>query len=110
MSAIDDRLKRCASWALRTRSGLTEAPQSYARMSNTCSAASQPIRSSPQRSLIGARSMARKRLAQNRGLPERWKFEHGGYYYRVPPGLEALWEGKQTFPLGRSLPEAYALW
>lgn len=51
-----------------------------------------------------------KRNPENRGLPARWKFQHGAYYYRVPPGLEALWDGKQFFPLSKTLPEAYKIW
>lgn len=33
---------------------------------------------------------------------------HGAYYYRVPPGLEASWDGKKRFRLGATLPEAFA--
>ena len=39
----------------------------------------------------------RKRNSENRPLPERWRFKHGAYYYRVPPGLEASWDGKKEF-------------
>lgn len=54
--------------------------------------------------------MPRKRSAENRGLPARWQLKHGAYFYRVPPGLESLWDGKQMFRLGASLPEAYKIW
>lgn len=54
--------------------------------------------------------MPKPRKPENRGLPSRWKFQHGAYYYRVPPGLEYLWNGKQMFRLGSSLPEAYKVW
>lgn len=54
--------------------------------------------------------MPRKRSKQNQGLPARWKFEHGAYFYRVPPGLEAMWDGKKTFRLGDKLNEAYKVW
>lgn len=54
--------------------------------------------------------MARQRKKENRGLPARWKFEHGAYFYRVPRGAEILWDGKKTFKLGRTLPEAYKSW
>ncbi len=54
--------------------------------------------------------MPPKRKAENRGLPARWKLQHGAYYYRVPPGLEALWDGKQFFRLGKTLPESYKVW
>jgi len=32
------------------------------------------------------------------------------HYYRVPPGEEAKWDGRQEFRLGSSLPEAYRTW
>lgn len=54
--------------------------------------------------------MAPKRKTENKGLPARWKLQHGAYYYRVPPGLEMLWDGKQFFRLGKTLPEAYKVW
>jgi len=54
--------------------------------------------------------MPRKRNAENRGLPARWQFLHGAYYFQVPPGLEARWDGKKKFRLGGTLPEAYKTW
>lgn len=54
--------------------------------------------------------MPKTRNSENKGLPARWRFLHGAYYYRVPPGLEELWEGKKQFRLGTSLPEAYRTW
>jgi integrase len=54
--------------------------------------------------------MPRKRNPENAGLPSRWRKVRNGYYYQVPPGLEHLWDGKQTFKLGSSLPEAYKTW
>jgi integrase len=54
--------------------------------------------------------MPPKRKPENRGLPARWQFTHGAYYFRVPPGLESLWNGKQTFRLGKTLSEAYKVW
>jgi len=54
--------------------------------------------------------MPKPRNPENKGLPARWKHQHGAYYYRVPPGLEAMWDGKQMFRLGKSLPEAYKEW
>jgi integrase len=54
--------------------------------------------------------MPKKRLPENKGLPLRWKHQNGAYYYRVPVGMENLWEGKQTFKLGKSLHEAYKEW
>ncbi|ETF00522.1 integrase [Advenella kashmirensis W13003] len=54
--------------------------------------------------------MGRKRNAENRGLPSRWRLNHGAYYYQVPPGLETLWDGKKMFRLGTALSEAYKVW
>lgn len=54
--------------------------------------------------------MPRKRSPENAGLPKRWRVDHGAYYYQVPPGLEELWDGKKSFRLGKSLPEAYRTW
>lgn len=53
---------------------------------------------------------ARKRNPENRGLPTRWRFTRNAYYYQVPPGQEHQWDGKQTFRLGKTLPEAYKVW
>lgn len=50
------------------------------------------------------------RRPENKALPERWRYKHGAYYYRVPPGAEALWDGKSEFRLGRTLQEAYKAW
>jgi integrase len=54
--------------------------------------------------------MARRRNAENKGLPARWRSYHGAYYYQVPPGLEHIWGNKKQFRLGTSLPEAYKVW
>ena len=54
--------------------------------------------------------MPRKRSKENQGLPARWRLAHGAYYYRVPPGLEHLWDSKKMFPLGRKLDQAYKTW
>jgi integrase len=54
--------------------------------------------------------VARARNAENRGLPARWKFYHGAYYFQVPPGQEPAWDNKKTFRLGGTLPEAYKEW
>jgi len=52
--------------------------------------------------------MARKRNKENLGLPSRWQFRHGAYYYFVPKGQESAWDGKRLFRLGVTLPAAYA--
>lgn len=49
-----------------------------------------------------------KRSRENDGLPKRWRFKHGAYFYRVPAGLERLWDGKKEFRLGTSRAEAHA--
>ncbi|GHD59764.1 tyrosine-type recombinase/integrase [Jeongeupia chitinilytica] len=54
--------------------------------------------------------MPRQRKPENKGLPARWHLHHGAYYYCVPKGLEALWDGKKKFRLGANLPEAYRNW
>jgi integrase len=54
--------------------------------------------------------MPKKRKTENKGLPVRWRIMHGAYYFRVPPGSEASWDGKKQFRLGGTLPEAYKTW
>jgi integrase len=55
--------------------------------------------------------MPRKRTrAENRGLPARWRYRHGAYYFDVPKDLRHLWDGKREYRLGASLPEAYRVW
>jgi integrase len=54
--------------------------------------------------------MPRKRNPENKGLPARWRMIGSSYYYLVPPGQEALWNGKKTFRLGNNLPLAYEAW
>lgn len=54
--------------------------------------------------------MPRPRKQENKGLPARWRFTRGAYYYQVPPGQESAWDGKQTFRLGSTLPQAYKEW
>lgn len=52
----------------------------------------------------------RKRNPENDGLPKRWKAEHGAYFYQVPKGQEAAWDGKKKFRLGSTLKDAYKVW
>lgn len=51
--------------------------------------------------------MVKRRNKENDGLPRRWRYYHGAYYYRVPPGQEAAWGGKKQFRLGTSLSDAH---
>lgn len=51
-----------------------------------------------------------KRNRENAGLPDRWRYRHGAYYYRVPPGMEQYWDGKKEFRLGSSLAEAHRVY
>ncbi len=51
--------------------------------------------------------MPKPRLPQNIQLPSRWRFKHGGFYYRVPRGDEPKWGGRQDFLLGNTLDEAF---
>lgn len=60
--------------------------------------------------MIAGSAMPKPRNPENKGLPARWRKTHGAYYYRVPPGLEAQWDGKQLFRLGSKLHEAYGVW
>ena len=50
------------------------------------------------------------RSHHNRGYPKGWRLKHGAFRYRVPPGLEHLWDGKREFTLGRTEAEAYRTW
>lgn len=50
------------------------------------------------------------RKSENKGLPARWRFKHGAYYYRVPKELSELWDGKKEYRLGKTLNEAYKTW
>jgi len=50
------------------------------------------------------------RRQENRGLPARWRFKHGAYYYRVPESLIDLWDGKKEYRLGKTLNETYRTW
>jgi len=52
----------------------------------------------------------RKRNSENSPLPKRWRWKHNAYYYRVPNGLEHIWDNKKEFRLGKTLPEAYRTW
>lgn len=54
--------------------------------------------------------MPKPRIAENRGLPARWRFKHSAYYYRVPEDDRHLWDGKSEFHLGKALHEAYRVW
>lgn len=54
--------------------------------------------------------MPPKRRPENAGLPKRWTFSDGAYYYIVPVALRHLWDGKSWFRLGKTLAEAYAEW
>jgi len=49
-----------------------------------------------------------KRNRENDGLPKRWRLKHGAYFYRVPSGLEHLWDNRKEFRLGSSRGEAHA--
>lgn len=51
-----------------------------------------------------------KRKPENRGLPARWVKKHGAFYYIVPEGQRAAWDGRAWYRLGATLAEAYAAW
>ncbi len=50
------------------------------------------------------------RQPKNRGYPTSWRWKHGAWRYRVPIGLEHLWDGKREFTLGRTDVDAYKTW
>lgn len=50
------------------------------------------------------------RNKENKGLPKRWRYRYGAYYYCVPKGQEHQWDGKKEFNLGKHLHEAYKVW
>jgi len=50
------------------------------------------------------------RKPENFGLPARWRYKHGAFYYRVPDNLVGLWDGKKEYRLGKTLNEAYRVW
>ncbi len=52
----------------------------------------------------------KKRLKENRRLPQRWRWKAGSIRYQVPPGQEGMWDGKKEFTLGRTEAEAYKTW
>jgi integrase len=54
--------------------------------------------------------MPQKRNPENKGFPPRWRVLHGAIFYRVPKGLEAQWDGKKLFRLGKTPGEAYRTW
>ena len=54
--------------------------------------------------------MPQKRKPENRGLPARWVYKHGAYYYLPPPDMRYEWDDKSWFLLGKTLPDAYKTW
>lgn len=49
----------------------------------------------------------KKRKPQHTGLPSRWEYHHGAYYYRPRAEIRNLWDDKVRFRLGKTLSEAY---
>lgn len=52
-------------------------------------------------------SMPKKRLSENKGLPLRCRWKNGAIRYRVPIGMEYLWDNKKEVTLGKTAAEAY---
>jgi integrase len=50
------------------------------------------------------------RNTRNTGHPKGWRWKNGAWRYRVPKGLESLWDGRREFTLGRTEAEAYKAW
>lgn len=47
------------------------------------------------------------RTSENAGLPRRWRFKHGAYYYRPKEHERAAFDGRSEFRLGATLAEAH---
>lgn len=54
--------------------------------------------------------MPQIRDKKNKGTPTGWRFKNGAWRYKVPAAQRHLWDGKQLFTLGKTLPEAYETW
>lgn len=54
--------------------------------------------------------MPKPRNPENKGLPQRWRFIHGAYYYAVPEEFKKSWDNKSLFRLGKTKHEAYTTW
>lgn len=54
--------------------------------------------------------MPRKRTNTPAHWPPRWRRHHGAIYYQVPPGSEDEWDGRKSFRLGKTEPEAWVMW
>jgi len=54
--------------------------------------------------------MAKKRSKENKCYPKGWRWKNGSIRYRVPAGMEHLWDGKKEFTLGKTETEAYKAW
>jgi len=54
--------------------------------------------------------MTTPRLRENKYLPKGWRWKNGAIRYRVPAGMEKLWDGKKEFTLGKTETEAYKVW
>ena len=48
------------------------------------------------------------RNKENKGLPGRWVYNHGAYYYRTKKHERVLFDGKSWFRLGKTLSAAHA--
>lgn len=52
----------------------------------------------------------KKRDTKNRPHPKGWRWKNGAWRYRVPAGLEHMWDNKTEFRLGATESEAYRAW
>lgn len=46
---------------------------------------------------------------KNKPHPTGWRWKNGAWRYRVPSGMEAEWDGKKEFTLGKTEAEAYQM-
>lgn len=52
----------------------------------------------------------KKRLPQNKRYPTGWRVKNGAFRYRVPIGMEHMWDDRKEFTLGKTETEAYKTW
>lgn len=54
--------------------------------------------------------MPAKRNNLNKRFPAGWRWMNGKIRYRVPKGMEHLWDNKTQFTLGKTETQAYQVW
>ena len=54
--------------------------------------------------------MKKARNKENKCYPKGWRWKNGALRYRVPAGMEHMWDGKKEFTLGKTETKAYKTW